>query len=82
MPYEMMNYKWYQQVLDVLATGSVYGNSGWYLVVLGQYKLVLLNIRWHRISINKVFMPIKESGDLVGCHQSLTHSLAHRQQNR
>ena len=30
--------KWYQLVLD--DTGSVYGDTGWYLVVLGQYKLV------------------------------------------
>ena len=26
--------------------GSVWGGIGWYLVVLGQYNLVLLGIRW------------------------------------
>ena len=26
--------------------GSVWGGSGWYLVVLGQYNLVLLGIKW------------------------------------
>ena len=32
-------------------TGSVCGDTGWYLVVLGQYKLVLLSIIWYRVSI-------------------------------
>ena len=32
-------------------TGSVYGDTGWYLVVLGQYMLVLVGIRWYRVSI-------------------------------
>ena len=36
-------------VLD--GTGSVYGDTGWYLVVLGHYKLVLLGTSWHRFSI-------------------------------
>ena len=27
--------------------GSVWGGTGWYLVVLGQYNLVLLGIKWN-----------------------------------
>ena len=31
-------------------TGSVLGGTGWYYVVVGQYKLVLLGIKWYWIS--------------------------------
>ena len=30
--------------------GSVWGGTGWYLVVLGQYNLVLLGIKWNWVS--------------------------------
>ena len=30
---------------------SVWGGTGWYLVVLGQYNLVLLGIRWYWFSM-------------------------------
>ena len=30
---------------------SVLGGTGWYLVVLGQYNLVLLGIKWYWVSI-------------------------------
>ena len=40
--------KWYWLVLD--ATGSVNGDAGWYLVALGQYKLVLLGTRKYSVS--------------------------------
>ena len=36
----LFNYKVDRLVLD--GTGSVYGDTGWYLMVLGHYKLVLL----------------------------------------
>ena len=32
-------------------TGSVEGGTGWYLVVLGQYRLVLVDIWWYWVSI-------------------------------
>ena len=32
-------------------TGSVWVGSGWYLVVLGQYNLVLIGIKWYWVSI-------------------------------
>ena len=31
-------------------TESVEGGTGWYLVVLGQYNLVMLGIRWYWVS--------------------------------
>ena len=58
-------------------------NYKWYLMVLGQYKLVLLGIRWYRVSKRLVCLYILEkveiwSGDTKA---SLTHSHTHRQQN-
>ena len=49
-------------------TGSVYGDTDWYLVVLSHYKLLLLGT-WYRVSL-MLFMPvnIEKSGDLVGCY--------------
>ena len=32
-------------------TESVEGGTGWYLVVLGQYNLVLLGIKWYLVGI-------------------------------
>ena len=54
-------------VLD--GTGSVYDDTGWYLVSISWYCLVLGGT-W------SACMPvyIGKSGDLVGCYRSLTHS--------
>ena len=41
MCYEITNYK----VLDGI--GSVYGDTGWYLVILGHYELILLGTWWY-----------------------------------
>ena len=59
--------------------GSVYDDTGWYLVVLGRYKLALLGIRWYRVSIGLLclYTYIGKSGDLVGFYRSLIHT--HRQ---
>ena len=46
--------------------------TGWYLVVLGQYKLVLLGIKWYWVSIGLLCLYIENYGDLVGCHHSGT----------
>ena len=35
-------------VLD--GTESIWSGTGWYLVVLGQYNLVLLGIKWYWVS--------------------------------
>ena len=32
-------------------TESVEGGTGWYLVVLGQYNLVLLGIKWYWVDM-------------------------------
>ena len=32
-------------------TRSVEGGTGWYLVVLGQYNLVLLGIKWYGVDM-------------------------------
>ena len=39
-------------------TRSVEGDTGWYLVVLGQYKLVLLDIKWLWVSIGLLCLSI------------------------
>ena len=44
----MICIKWKQLVLD--GTGSAYGDTGWYLVVMGHYKLVLLGTLVYRVS--------------------------------
>ena len=64
--------EWYWFIYD--GTGSVEGGSGWYLVVLGQYNLVLLGIKWCWVFIGLLCLYIlrKKSGDLVGCHHSGT----------
>ena len=31
-------------------TGSVWGSTGWYLVILGQYNLVLFGIKWYWVN--------------------------------
>ena len=35
---------------DIHNTGSVWGGTGWYMVMLGQYNLVLLGIKWYWVS--------------------------------
>ena len=45
-------------------TGSVYDDTGWYLVVLGQYKLVLHGIMWYRVSIGLECLYILEKVDI------------------
>ena len=42
--YKMMNCK--ANLLALAATGSVYGDTGYYLLVVGHYKLVLLCTWW------------------------------------
>ena len=47
-------------------TGSVWVGSGWYLVVLGQYNLVLIGIKWYWVSIRLLCLYIlkKNNGDV------------------
>ena len=38
--------------------------TGWYLVVLGQYKLVLLGIKWYWVSIRLLCLYILENMEI------------------
>ena len=38
-----------RQWLVFSGDGSVWGGTGWYLVLLGQYNLVLLGIKWNQV---------------------------------
>ena len=52
------------------------------MVVLGQYNLLLLVIKWYWVSKVLYANIYEKNGDFVGCHRSLTHSLTHRKQNK
>ena len=41
-----------------LCTGSVQHSNGWYLVVLNQYKVVLVNSGWYWVNIGNVCLYI------------------------
>ena len=49
-------------VLD--GTGSVEGGTGWYLVVLGQYNLVLLGIKWNWVSVGLLCLYILKNMEI------------------
>ena len=67
---EMMDYKvipvgtlWYwisvwQYWLVLDGTGSVWGGSGWYLVVLGHYRVVLVETLWYWVSIGRNWLEL------------------------
>ena len=59
------------QSIDEIA-GSVWGSTGWYLVVLGQYNLVLFGMKWYWVSIGLLCLYILKKRDSVGCHHSGT----------
>ena len=54
-----------QHWLVVGGAGSVWSGTDWYLVVLGQYNLILLGIKWNYVGYYKAFIPvyIEKSGD-------------------
>ena len=45
-------------------TGSVLGGTGWYIVVLGQYNSVLLNVKLYWVSQVLVFLYILEKVEI------------------
>ena len=54
-------------------TGSVEGVTSWYLVVLGQYNMALLGVKWYWVSIGLLCLYILQKyDDLVRCHHSRT----------
>ena len=76
MHYELINY-----TVIPLGTGSEYGDTSLYLVVLIHYKLALISTWWYRVTIGLLCLYIlKKSGDFVGWYRCVTHSLIDRQQ--
>ena len=43
---------------------SVLGGNGWYLVVLGQYNLVLLGIKWYWVSMGLLYLYILKNMEI------------------
>ena len=71
LTYNCAHLRWTKESLtfEYDGTGSVEGGTGWYLVELGQYRVVLVDIWWYWV-INRAFMPIciEKSGDSDGCY--------------
>ena len=42
----------------------IYDGTGWYLVVLGQYKLVLLGIKWYWVSMGLLYLYILKNMEI------------------
>ena len=59
VPYEMMNYKWYQQVLGQYK--AILSGTWWYWHCL---VLALLGITWYRVSIGLVCLYILEKVEI------------------
>ena len=47
-------------------TGSVEGGTGWYLVVLGQYRAVLVDISWHWVTLGRYWLELGGTGSVEG----------------
>ena len=45
-------------------TESVWVGTGWYLVVLGQYNLVLLGIKWNLVSVGLLCLYILKNMEI------------------
>ena len=64
------------ELVDHDGTGSVEGGTGKYLVVLGQYNLVLFGIKWYWVIIGFLCLYIlKKGADLDGCYHSGTTTM-------
>ena len=68
-----------RQWLVLGGSGSVWGVTGWYMVVLGQYISVLLSIKLYRVSKVLVCLYILEKVEI--CSSVTDPSQIHRQQN-
>ena len=45
-------------------TGSVEGGTGWYLMVLGHYGAVLVDIRWYMVSTRQHWLVVGGAGSV------------------
>ena len=50
--------------LELGGAGSLWGGAGWCLVVLGQYNLVLLGIKWYWVSIELLCLYILKNMEI------------------
>ena len=48
----------------MMMLGSVDGSTGWYLVVLGQYNLVLLGFKWYWVSMGLLCLYILKNMEI------------------
>ena len=46
--------------------GSVKGGTGWYLVVLGQYRLVLIDTWWYWVNMERYWLIYDGTGSAEG----------------
>ena len=54
----------YWLVLDDF--GSVEGGSDWYLVVLGHYRVVLVETLWYWVSMGRYWLVLGDTGLVLG----------------
>ena len=47
-------------------TGSVEGGTGWYLVVLGQYRSVLIDTWWYWVNMERYWLIYDGTGSAEG----------------
>ena len=47
-------------------TGSVWGGTGWYSVVLGQYRMGLVDILWCCVSTGRYWLVLDGTGSVEG----------------
>ena len=58
---------------------SLHGDTGWHLVVLGHYKLVLLNTWWYRVTIGLLCLYLLKKVEIWSGVTDAGHT--HRQHN-
>ena len=51
--------------MGLYGTWSVLGGTGWYLLVLGQFNLILLGIKWYWISIGLLCLCILKKVEIL-----------------
>ena len=74
MHYELINY-----TVIPLGTGSEYGDTSLYLVVLIHYKLALISTWWYRVTIGLLCLYILKKKWRFCWVISMCYSLTHRQ---
>ena len=69
--YLVVQYHWYwvstgQYLLVLWGNWSVWGGNGWYLVLLGQYRAVLVVTRWYWVSLLRHWLVLGDNGSKPG----------------